>query len=172
MSPRLAESLEPAVSHQAEELRELAWWAAVALPAAARQVAERPRVAERKQAVERLELVERTRGGASGWGTVRDVLVAPGWTLCCGQCGSPAAGVCLTPCPPPGGAGPGGGSASAGSSTSSGRFHGNRRQYWPRGRRIELSATVPDEKRRNGLGNTRSRPYLRIQLYGMHGGLY
>jgi len=35
--------------------------------------------------------------GGSGTGC------APDWTLCCGQCLSPLAGVCQTPCPPAGG---------------------------------------------------------------------
>jgi len=51
-------------------------------------------------------------GGAGG--------CASGWTLCCGQCLSPTAGVCMTPCSPTGGSGPTGGTPSTGGTTGVG----------------------------------------------------
>ena len=59
-------------------------------------------------------------GGTGGTGTG----CAPDWTLCCGQCLSPAAGVCMTPCPATGGAGPTGGTPSTGGSTGVGGSKG------------------------------------------------
>ena len=55
-----------------------------------------------------------TGGSATGTGC------APGWTLCCGQCLSPMAGVCMTPCPPTGGGGSIGGTPSTGGTTGAG----------------------------------------------------
>ena len=71
-------------------------------------------------------------GGATGTGgstrtggtTGTSTGCAPDWTLCCGQCLSPFAGVCLTPCPPAGGAGGTGGSTGAGGSTGTGKTCG------------------------------------------------
>jgi Kazal-type serine protease inhibitor domain len=51
---------------------------------------------------------------ASGGTTATGTGCAPDWTLCCGQCLSPFAGVCQTPCPPAGGAGGTGGSTGTG----------------------------------------------------------
>jgi hypothetical protein len=59
-------------------------------------------------------------GGTGGTGTG----CAPGWTLCCGQCLSPMAGVCQTPCLATGGAGPAGGSPSTGGTTGVGGTKG------------------------------------------------
>jgi hypothetical protein len=59
-------------------------------------------------------------GGTGGTGTG----CASGWTLCCGQCLSPMAGVCQTPCPTTGGAGPTGGTTSTGGTTGVGGTKG------------------------------------------------
>ena len=59
-------------------------------------------------------------GGTGGTGTG----CAPDWTLCCGQCLSPAAGVCMTPCPATGGVSPTGGTPSTGGSTGVGGSKG------------------------------------------------
>jgi hypothetical protein len=68
-----------------------------------------------------------TRSGgtiASGGTTATGTGCAPDWTLCCGQCLSPFAGVCQTPCPPAGGAGATGGSTGAGGSSGTGKTCG------------------------------------------------
>jgi hypothetical protein len=51
--------------------------------------------------------------GTGGSGTGGSTGCAPGWTLCCGRCLSPQAGICA-PCPAAGGAGPSGGAGSGG----------------------------------------------------------
>jgi hypothetical protein len=56
--------------------------------------------------------------GAGGSGTGGSTGCAPGWTLCCGQCLSPQAGICA-PCSA-GGAGPSGGASSTGGRGGSG----------------------------------------------------
>jgi len=60
-------------------------------------------------------------GGTTGTGTG----CAPDWTLCCGQCLSPFAGVCQTPCPPTGGGGATGGTGGAGGATGTGGTGGS-----------------------------------------------
>jgi len=60
-------------------------------------------------------------GGTTGTGTG----CAPDWTLCCGQCLSPFAGVCQTPCPPAGGGGATGGTGGAGGATGTGGTGGS-----------------------------------------------
>jgi hypothetical protein len=54
-----------------------------------------------------------TGGSATGGNATSDAGCAPGWTLCCGQCLSPSAGIC-TPCLAAGGAG---GAVGAGGAT-------------------------------------------------------
>jgi hypothetical protein len=51
--------------------------------------------------------------GLGGSGAGGSTGCAPGWTMCCGQCLSPLAGVCA-PCPATGGAKPAGGAPSTG----------------------------------------------------------
>jgi Kazal-type serine protease inhibitor domain len=55
-------------------------------------------------------------GGTTGTGTG----CAPDWTLCCGQCLSPLAGVCQTPCPAGGGGATGGSTGAGGAGGSIG----------------------------------------------------
>jgi hypothetical protein len=58
--------------------------------------------------------------GLGGSGAGGSSVCAPGWTLCCGQCLSPLAGACSTPCLATGGTGPKGGAASAGGQSGTG----------------------------------------------------
>ncbi len=51
--------------------------------------------------------------GAGGTGAGGSTGCAPGWTMCCGQCLSPQAGICA-PCPGTGGSSPMGGAPSTG----------------------------------------------------------
>jgi hypothetical protein len=56
-------------------------------------------------------------GGAGAGGSTG---CAPGWTLCCGQCLSPQAGICSMPCLATGGAGPTGGAPNSGGRSGAG----------------------------------------------------
>jgi hypothetical protein len=58
--------------------------------------------------------------GLGGSGAGGSSACATGWTMCCGQCLSPLAGVCSTPCLATGGTGPKGGAPSTGGQSGTG----------------------------------------------------